>query len=104
MALTAQCMRPDQDSEDSFEVLVVAALPSNLTEHYGAPAQIWFYISSPAASDRLLYDVLWVNKTATRLPEARLAPRSRGSDEHRMHTLLGKCWQCAQLQVTWVRT
>ena len=62
---------PAQESADSFEVLVVAALPAQLSAEYGAPAQVWYHISSPSASDRLLYDVLWVNKTATRLPEAR---------------------------------
>ncbi len=49
---------------------MVAALPPRLVLDVGAPAQIWYHIMSPSADDRLFYDVLWVNKTATRLPEA----------------------------------
>ena len=60
-----------QDSPDSFEVLVVAALPQRLVDDAGAPAQLWYHITSPASSDALLFDVLWVNKTPSRLPEVR---------------------------------
>ncbi len=37
----------------------------------GAPAEVWLDIRAGNASAELAYDVIWVNKTATRLPEAR---------------------------------
>ena len=37
----------------------------------GAPAELWTEIISPPYSDNLFYDVIWVNKTPTRLPEVR---------------------------------
>lgn len=58
-----------QDSEDSFEVISLVTLPEALVTDVGAPAQMWQWFKSPAADDRLFYDVRWVNKTATRLPE-----------------------------------
>lgn len=61
-----------QDSPDGFEVLVVAALPQQLVDRAGAPAQVWYHITSPSSDDRLLFDVLWVNKTPSRLPEVRV--------------------------------
>ena len=42
----------------------------------GAPAEVWLDIRSRQGSDELEYDVIWVNKTATRLPEARSPQRS----------------------------
>ncbi|KAK9821791.1 hypothetical protein WJX81_004092 [Elliptochloris bilobata] len=59
-----------QVSPGSFRVLVRASMPLELTESAGGPAEVWLDIASLAGDDRLLYDVLWVNKTATRLPEA----------------------------------
>ncbi len=35
--------------------------------HMGS--QVWYTVSSPGEDQRLLMDILWVNKTATRLPE-----------------------------------
>ena len=32
-------------------------------------AQVWYSVRSPGEDQRLLMDILWVNKTATRLPE-----------------------------------
>ena len=40
-------------------------------EEAGAPAEVWTEVVSPAGSANLYYDVTWVNKTATRLPEVR---------------------------------
>ncbi|CAL5218578.1 g272 [Coccomyxa viridis] len=54
----------------SFEVVVVTTMPQELVQYYGAPAQVWYNIRSPGEDDTLLMDILWVNKTATRLPEA----------------------------------
>ena len=71
-----------QDSPDSFEVLVVAALPPKLVTDVGAPAQVWYHIMAPSADARLFYDVLWVNKTATRLPEARALPDTAQNTLH----------------------
>ncbi len=61
-----------QESPGSFEVVVQAAMPADLVANAGAPAEIWYHIQSPASDDRLFFDVLWVNKTATRLPEVGL--------------------------------
>ena len=58
-----------QDSEGSFEVISLSTLPQDLVTNVGAPAQIWQWFKSPADDDRLFYNVLWVNKTATRMPE-----------------------------------
>lgn len=58
-----------QDSADSFEFISLVTLPQELVTHVGAPAQVWQWFKSPSSSDSLLYNVLWVNKTATRLPE-----------------------------------
>ncbi len=58
-----------QDSADSFEFISLVALPQELVTKVGAPAQVWQWFKSQSTDDRLLYNVLWVNKTATRLPE-----------------------------------
>ena len=60
-----------QSPPGSFRVLVRARLPPELARSAGGPAEVWLDIASPAGDNRLLYDVLWVNKTATRLPEVR---------------------------------
>ena len=58
-----------QDANGGFSVVAVTSLPLDLVQGYGAPAQVWYNISSPGNDSRLLMDILWVNKTATRLPE-----------------------------------
>lgn len=58
-----------QEGRGAFEVVVQAAMPADLVQNAGAPAQVWYHIQSPAADDRIFFDVLWVNKTATRLAE-----------------------------------
>ena len=60
-----------QDAEGSFHVVVVANSEQEQVEYYGAPAQVWYSFTSPGEDDRLLMEILWVNKTATRLPEVR---------------------------------
>lgn len=60
-----------QSPPGSFRVLVRASMPLELASSAGGPAEVWLDIASPAGDDRLLFDVLWVNKTATRLPEVR---------------------------------
>ncbi|CAL8470098.1 g9640 [Coccomyxa elongata] len=67
---TVQGMWAKQDSADSFEFISLVTLPQELVTNVGAPAQVWQWFKSPSTDDRLLYNVLWVNKTATRLPEA----------------------------------
>lgn len=71
-AFTA-CLRSpcaiSQSPPGSFRVLVRASMPLELAHSTGGPVEVWLDIASPAGDDRLLYDVLWVNKTATRLPE-----------------------------------
>lgn len=58
-----------QEAQGSFEVVVVTAMPQEQVQFYGAPAQVWYTVRSAGEDDALLMDVLWVNKTATRLPE-----------------------------------
>ncbi|KAK9815327.1 hypothetical protein WJX72_001843 [[Myrmecia] bisecta] len=53
-----------------FEVLVRSRLPDWMVTDAGAPEEVWTHIQSPKNDASLLYDVIWVNKTATRLPEA----------------------------------
>ena len=45
------------------------AFPFDTVTEYGAPKEIWISIIANKKST-LFYDVMWVNKTATRLPEA----------------------------------
>ncbi len=46
-----------------------ARFPAAAVEEAGAPQAIWTEIRSPADSQALFVDVIWENKTATRLPE-----------------------------------
>ena len=45
------------------------SMPSWAVREAGAPAEVWMDIQAPEDSDSLYLDVIWVNKTATRLPE-----------------------------------
>jgi hypothetical protein len=65
-----------QDAKGGFSLVALASLPADLVQGYGAPAQVRYNISSPGNDSRLLMDILWVNKTATRLPEVRFTPHS----------------------------
>ena len=58
-----------QEALGSFEVVVVTTMPQEQVQYCGAPAQVWYSIRSPGEDEALLMDILWVNKTATRLPE-----------------------------------
>ena len=44
-------------------------MPSWAVKHAGAPEEVWLDIKSEEDSEMLQYDVIWVNKTPTRLPE-----------------------------------
>lgn len=44
-------------------------MPEWAVQEAGAPVEVWTEIISPPTSGNLFYDVTWVNKTATRLPE-----------------------------------
>jgi hypothetical protein len=44
-------------------------MPAWAVQEAGAPAEVWLDIQAPEDTDSLLLDVIWVNKTATRLPE-----------------------------------
>ena len=44
-------------------------MPRWAVEEAGAPAEVWVDIQAPEDADSLYLDVIWVNKTATRLPE-----------------------------------
>lgn len=57
-----------QDGE-GFKALLKGSMPSWAVEEAGAPAEVWVDIQAPQDSDSLYLDVIWVNKTATRLPE-----------------------------------
>ena len=50
-------------------MVVVAASEQEQVQYYGAPEEVWYSFTSPGEDDRLLMEILWVNKTATRLPE-----------------------------------
>jgi len=52
--------------------MVRTTLPQWAVAQAGAPVEVWLDIQSAADSDHLTYDVIWVNKTATRLPEVQL--------------------------------
>jgi hypothetical protein len=55
----------------SLHLVARSTLPRWAVREAGAPAEVWLDIQSAAGSDDLSYDVIWVNKTATRLPEVR---------------------------------
>lgn len=58
--------------DGSVHLIVRATLPRWVVAQAGAPVEVWLDIQSAADSDDLAYDVIWVNKTATRLPEVQL--------------------------------
>ena len=49
--------------------LLQATFPKVLVEGAGAPRAVWTEIRSKSNSSDMLVDVIWENKTATRLPE-----------------------------------
>ena len=52
-----------------FKALLKGSMPAWAVQEAGAPAEVWLDIQAPEDTDSLLLDVIWVNKTATRLPE-----------------------------------
>ena len=54
-----------------FKALLKGSMPAWAVQEAGAPAEVWLDIQAPEDTDSLLLDVIWVNKTATRLPEVR---------------------------------
>lgn len=71
----------DVQGNGTFHVYARCSMPRWAVREAGAPEEVWLDIRSDADSDVLNYDVIWVNKTATRLPEvsalAVLIPRWR---------------------------
>ena len=65
------CSKLSCDVHAGLHVLLKQSLPARLVRDAGAPAELWTEIISPPYSDNLFYDVIWVNKTPTRLPEVR---------------------------------
>ena len=56
-----------------FKALLKGSMPAWAVQEAGAPSEVWLDIQAPEDTDSLLLDVIWVNKTATRLPEVRLS-------------------------------
>ncbi len=54
---------------NGFKALLKGSMPAWAVQEAGAPAEVWLDIQAPEDTDSLLLDVIWVNKTATRLPE-----------------------------------
>ena len=67
----AHLPRSPAQEDGGFHVVVRATMAAWAVAEAGAPAEVWLDIRSTRGSDELQYDVIWVNKTATRLPEAR---------------------------------
>lgn len=63
------------DSAVGLHVITRASLPQWAVEEAGAPVEVYTEIISPPNSPNLYYDVTWVNKTATRLPEVSGVPQ-----------------------------
>ncbi|KAL3138964.1 hypothetical protein ABBQ32_005773 [Trebouxia sp. C0010 RCD-2024] len=59
-----------QQEGNGFKALMKGSMPSWAVQEAGAPAEVWVDIQAPEDADSLYLDVIWVNKTATRLPEA----------------------------------
>ena len=60
-------------------MLLKQSLPEWAVREAGAPQELWTEIVSPPYSDNLFYDVVWVDKTPTRLPEVRSTDLGRPS-------------------------
>lgn len=74
-----------QQDGNGFKALLKGSMPAWAVQDAGAPAEVWLDIQAPEDTDSLLLDVIWVNKTATRLPEAmwvQFAPSSTVADPH----------------------
>ena len=70
------------------------SMPSWAVREAGAPAEVWVDIQAPEVSDSLYLDVIWVNKTATRLPEVSRTTRIT------LAAAFTSCWLWFQLQAS----
>lgn len=60
----------DQKNIDCFHILVKYSLPQTSVLRAGAPATLYLEYRSPSDSETLQVNLIWENKTPTRLPEA----------------------------------
>ena len=58
------------DDDGGLHIIAEAVFDDDLVTYAGAPAAVYYDISSPKDSNDLFIDIVWENKTATRLPEA----------------------------------
>ncbi len=77
VALSEFYLRSCVQGDGSFHVHAKCSLPRWAVQEAGAPEEVWLDIHSEADSDVLKYNVIWVNKTATRLPEVALPSFTR---------------------------
>ena len=77
----------------SFRILCRATMPQWAVDLAGAPVEVWLDIQSSAESEDLLYDVFWVNKTATRLPEvcSEVNPQDLHGYKQKQHVTVAWC-------------
>lgn len=80
--------------EGSFHVYAKCSLPAPAVRHAGAPKEVWLDIRSDADSNTLHYDVIWISKTATRLPEVGCFPwQAMSEPDFLMYWhVIGLCW------------
>lgn len=67
-SLTSIHIKTSPTNQD-FHILAEASFDPELVQHAGAPQKVWLEIRSPADSDDLFVEVVWVDKAATRMPE-----------------------------------
>eukprot|EP00884_Botryococcus_braunii_P006942 jgi/Botrbrau1/16249/Bobra.0066s0034.1 len=75
--------RQGGDPGEGFHVTVLLELPTWMIVDAGAPRHIWLEIQSKSDDPRLYVDVVWIDKTPTRLPEAlwyKFAPDAEVAD------------------------
>ncbi|KAL6772128.1 hypothetical protein ACKKBG_A29040 [Auxenochlorella protothecoides x Auxenochlorella symbiontica] len=65
----AQRVWAASSSEAGIHVVTRSTFPAHFVGRAGAPAAVWTEVRALPGSDGLLVDILWENKTATRLPE-----------------------------------
>ena len=80
----------------TFKALLKGSMPSWAVQEAGAPAEVWLDLQAPEDADSLYIDVIWVNKTATRLPEVQPAYKSYQHEDSMPAACSGA--QCQLLQ------
>lgn len=65
----AQRVWAASSSEAGIHVVTRSTFPAHFVGRAGAPAAVWTEVRALPGSNGLLVDILWENKTATRLPE-----------------------------------